>query len=265
MASDNAMGQLVKDKVILVTGSTTGIGEYAARRIAAEGGKVMIHGRNARRAAALAEELGAAADFALGDLQDPAVAAHLVEAAAERFGRLDALVNNAALLTRSSLDTASVELFDRQVAVNLRAPLLLAQAAVSRFRKQGGGGHILNVGSINALGGERNLLVYSMTKGGLMTMTRNLSAYLASEGIRVNQINAGWTLTENEKKIKVADGSEEGWWQRIPLEHAPSGRIFAPEEAAAHIVFWLSDQAGPVNGSVFEIEQWPLVGQNAPK
>ena len=98
-----------------------------------------------------------------------------------------------------------------------------------------------------------------------MTMTRNLSAYLASEGIRVNQINAGWTLTENEKRIKVKDGSEEGWWENIPREHAPSGRIFAPEEAAAHIVFWLSDQAGPVNGSVFEIEQWPLVGQNASK
>ena len=259
------MGQLVKDKVILVTGSTTGIGECTARRIVAEGGKVMIHGRSAGRAAALAEELGEAAAFSLGDLQDPAVPGRLVEAAVERFGRLNALVNNAAFLARSNLDNAAVELFDRQVAVNMRAPLLLSQAAVAQFRKQGGGGHILNVGSVNALGGERNLLVYSMTKGGLMTMTRNLSAYLASEGIRVNQINAGWTLTENEKRIKVQDGSEEGWWENISPEHAPSGRIFAPEEAAAHIVFWLSDQAGPVNGSVFEIEQWPLVGQNASK
>ena len=259
------MGQLVRDKVILVTGSTTGIGEFTARRIVAEGGRAMIHGRSAGRAAALVEELGEAAAFSPGDLQDPDVAVYLVEATVERFGRLDALVNNAALLTRSNLDNAAVELFDRQVAVNLRAPLLLTQAAVAQFRKQGDGGHILNVGSVNALGGERNLLVYSITKGGLMTMTRNLSAYLASEGIRVNQVNVGWTLTENEKKIKVQDGFEEGWWEHIPPEHAPSGRIFAPEEAAAHIVFWLSDQAGPVNGSVFEIEQWPLVGQNASK
>ena len=75
------MGQLVKDKVILVTGSTTGIGESVARRIVAEGGQVMIHGRNADRAAALAEELGETAAFSLGDLQDPAAPGRLVEAA----------------------------------------------------------------------------------------------------------------------------------------------------------------------------------------
>lgn len=224
----------------------------------------MVHGRSERRAAEIVGELGDAAAYTLGDLQDPDLAERLVDATVERFGRLDGVVNNAALLTRSNLETTDVALFDRLVAVNVRAPLLLTQAAVAHFREQGGG-VILNVGSINALGGERNLLVYSMTKGAMMTMTRNLSAYLAHDGIRINQINVGWTLTENEKQIKIDDGLEEGWWNDIPKEHAPFGRIFSPEEVAAHVVFWLSDAAGPVNGSVFEIEQWPLVGQNASK
>lgn len=258
------MEKLVKDKAILVTGSTTGIGEFVARRVVAEGGKVMVHGRSERRAAEIAEELGDAAAYTLGDLQDPVVAQELVQATVERFGRLDGLVNNAALLTRSNLETSDVELFDRLVAVNLRAPMLLTQAAVKQFRKQDGG-VIVNVGSINALGGEKELLVYSMTKGGMQTLTRNLSAYLANEGIRINQINVGWTLTENEKAIKIEDGLEEGWWNDIPPQHAPSGRIFSPEEVAAHVVFWLSEVAGPVNGSVFEIEQYPMVGQNPSK
>lgn len=258
------MDQLVKDKVVLVTGSTTGIGEFIARRVVAEGGGVMVHGRSEPRAVELADELGDSAAYTLGDLQDPDVAHELVEATIDRFGRLDGLVNNAALLTRSNLETTSVELFDRLVAVNMRAPMLLTQAAVDHFRTQQGG-VIVNVGSINALGGERNLLVYSMTKGAMQTMTRNLSAYLAHEGIRINQINVGWTLTDNEKEIKIQDGLKEGWWNEIPPQHAPSGRIFSPEEIAAHVVFWLSDMAGPVNGSVLEIEQYPMVGQNPTK
>ncbi|MEX0600682.1 MAG: SDR family NAD(P)-dependent oxidoreductase, partial [Rhodothermales bacterium] len=231
------MNQLVKDKVILVTGSTTGIGEFVARRVVAEGGRVMVHGRSEPRAAEIVEELGDAAAYTLGDLQDPDVAGRLVDATVDRFGRLDGLVNNAALLTRSNLDDTDVELFDRLVAVNLRAPMLLTKAAVDQFRSQGGG-VIVNVGSINALGGERNLLVYSMTKGGMQTMTRNLSSYLVHEGIRINQINVGWTLTDNEKEIKIQDGLEDGWWENIPPAHAPSGRIFSPEEVAAHVVFW---------------------------
>ena len=222
------MGSLVEDKVVLVTGSTTGIGASVARRVVDEGGFAMVHGRNEQRAARIVEELGDASAWVLGNLEDPSVPQRLVQATVDRFGRLDSLVNNAALLARSSLDTADADVFDRQFAVNLRAPLLLTQAAVEQFRKQGGG-VILNVGSINALGGERDLLTYSMTKGGLMTMTRNLSAYLAHEGIRINQVNVGWTLTENEKRIKVQDGLEQGWWESIPREHAPFGRIFSPK------------------------------------
>lgn len=257
------MEQLLRDKIVLVTGSTTGIGEAVVRRAVAEGAAVMVHGRDAERAAALCEELGASASYVLGDLGDADVPAHIVAAVVDQFGRLDAIVNNAALTTRSDLDSTDAELFDRLIGVNLRAPLLLIRAALPHFRNQGGG-VVVNVGSVNALGGEPKLLAYSISKGGLSTMTRNLADAHGAEGIRINQINVGWTLSENERRLK-AEQLGEGWEERLPPVYAPSGRIFRTEEIAAHVVFWLSDSAGPVNGSVFEVEQFPMVGRNPDK
>ena len=224
----------------------------------------MVHGREEGRAEALVAELGSRADYAIGDLGDADVAEQLVSAVVGRFGRIDGIVNNAALTTRSNLESTDAALFDRIISVNLRAPLLIIRAALPHFRRQGGG-VVVNVGSINALGGEPNLLAYSISKGGLMTMTRNLADAHSTEGIRFNQINVGWTLTENERKLKAEEGLGEDWEIRLPPEYAPSGRIFRPEEIAAHIVFWLSDAGGPVTSTLFEVEQFPMVGRNPSK
>lgn len=256
------MRDLVKDKVILVTGSTTGIGEATARRCASEGASVVVNGRNEKRAREVAGEIGGVP--CIGDLGDPAFAAELVEAVVSEFGRIDGIVNNAALLTRSNLESTTAAVFDRIISVNLRAPLLIIRAALPHFRRQGGG-VVVNVGSINALCGEPNLLAYSVSKGGLVTLTRNLADAHAAEGIRINNINVGWTLSENERKLKIEEGLGEGWENRIPKQFAPSGRIFTTDEIAAHIVFWLSDEAGPVSGAVFEVEQYPMVGRNPHK
>ena len=255
---------LLDDKVILVTGSTTGIGRAIARRCVDEGARVMIHGRDESRARALDDELGAAAASVLADLEAPDAPQRIVDAVIEQFGRIDGLVNNAALTTRATLDTTTPETLDRILTVNLKAPLFLIQEAMPHFREQGGG-VVLNIGSINALGGERALLPYSVAKGGLMTMTRNLADAHASEDVRFNQLNVGWTLTEGEKQAKQEDGLPPDWETKLPERYAPSGRIFRPEEIAAHAAFWLSDEAGPVSGSVYEIEQFPMVGRNPEK
>lgn len=255
---------LFEDDVILVTGSTTGIGRAIARRCAAEGARVMIHGRREEPARALSDELGDGGGYVIADLEDPESPARIIDAVLDRFGRIDGLVNNAALTTRSNLDTTTPETFDRILTVNLKAPLFLIQAALPPFRAQGGG-VVLNIGSINALGGEPNLLPYSIAKGGLMTMTRNLSDAHAAEQIRVNQLNVGWTLTEGERQTKQEDGLPPDWESQLPERYAPSGRIFRPEEIAAHAAFWLSDAAGPVSGTVYEIEQYPMIGRNPDK
>jgi NAD(P)-dependent dehydrogenase (short-subunit alcohol dehydrogenase family) len=257
-------GPLLDNHVILVTGSTTGIGRAIARRCVAESARVMIHGRRERAAHDVSAELGDNAGHVVADLEDADSPQRIIDAVIDRFGRIDGLVNNAALTTRSTLDTVDPATFDRIITVDLKAPLFLIQAAMPHFRAQGGG-VVLNIGSINALGGERNLLPYSIAKGGLMTMTRNLADAHAHEQVRVNQLNVGWTLTEGEQQAKQEDGLPPDWETQLPERFAPSGRIFRPEEIAAHAVFWLSNEAGPVSGSVYEIEQYPMVGRNPDK
>ncbi len=258
------MSERLKDKVILVTGSTTGIGEAIARLFAREGAKVMVHGRRKDAAEKVAAEIGEQAAFVVGDLEDPAVPARLVAATVERFGRIDGLVNNAARVVRDDLETGTVERFDLIMAVNLRAPLLLIKAALPHFRKQGHG-RVLNIGSINAYCGESNLVFYAISKGGLVTLTRNLANAYGSEGIQVNHLNVGWTLTPNEYQYKIKDGLPADWPSKLPFEAAPSGRIHTPEEVAMSAIYFLSDEAPLINGSILDVEQFPVAGRISTK
>ncbi len=114
----------------------------------------MIHGRRKDAAQALVAELGEQAFFTIGALDDPAVPSRLIAETVAHFGRIDGLVNNAAAIVRGNIENTDAEIFDRTVAVNLRAPFLLIQAALPHFRKQGAG-RVLNIGSINAYCGER--------------------------------------------------------------------------------------------------------------
>jgi NAD(P)-dependent dehydrogenase (short-subunit alcohol dehydrogenase family) len=256
----------LKNKVVLVTGSTTGIGEAIARRAVAEGARVMVHGLEEEWARQLCGDLGQeVSDYVAADIAIPAACERIVEQTVARFGRMDGLVNNAATMTRSNIQTTDADTFDFTVAVNLRAPLLIARAAVAAFRSQGNGGSIVNIGSINALSGEPNLLAYSISKGGLVTLTRNLANALAEERIRVNQINPGWVPTPNERIRKQNEGLEPGWDEKIPKQYAPRGHMTQPEEVAAHVVFWLSDQSAPANGVVYELEQYSPYARNLPK
>ena len=254
----------LKDKVILVTGSTTGIGEGMARIFASEGARIMIHGTREKAAQELAAEIGQNASYVVGPLDDPQVPARLVAETMERFGRLDGLVNNAASMTRGNLDNTDLATFDRVLAINLKAPFLLIQAALPHFRKQGVG-RVLNIGSVNGYCGERNQLAYSISKGGMTTMTRNLADAHGPEGIRVNQFNVGWTLTPNEYELKKTEGLPDDWPTKISKTYAPSGRLLSPEDIAWAAVYFLSDEAALINGAILDVEQYPLIGRNPAK
>ncbi|MCC6492672.1 MAG: SDR family oxidoreductase [Pirellulales bacterium] len=253
----------LQDQVVLVTGSTTGIGEAIARRAHAEGARVVLHGRNEKRGHEIAGELGSRAVFLAADLADAAAAPQLVAGAVTAFGKLDAIVNNAAWVVRSDLAATDAALFDKVMATNVRAPLLLVKAAVGELKKTRG--CVLNIGSINAYTGESNLLAYSFSKGALMTLSRNLADALCYDQVRVNHFNVGWVLTPNEYQQKLADGLPEDWPQQLDPQFAPSGRIMKPEEIAAAAVYWISPESRPVSGSVIELEQYPIIGRNPTK
>jgi NAD(P)-dependent dehydrogenase (short-subunit alcohol dehydrogenase family) len=154
--------------------------------------------------------------------------------------------------------------FKKVFDVNTLVPFLLIKAALPYLQKSKG--CVLNIGSVNAYCGEPNLLPYSVSKGALMTMTRNLGDTLHREnGVRVNQINPGWVLTETEIKRKREHGLSDDWYTEIPSVYAPAGRILQPSEIAAAAIYWLADECGPISGQVVDIEQHPFIGRNPPK
>lgn len=252
----------LQDKIIIVTGSSSGIGLGIARECVREGARVLLHGTREDQLRDAVAELGDAAQWIAADLVDPGAADAITGAAIARFGRVDGLVNNAGIFPRGSLADADPESFARIFAVNTRAPLLLCKALAAHLRARKAPGSIVNIGSINAHCGQPNLVIYSMSKGALMTMTRNLGDGLGPERIRVNQLNVGWTYTETEHATQLAEGQPEDWLDRVPAAFAPSGTLLRPENIAPHAVFFLSDASAPVTGQVYEVEQYPVIGRN---
>jgi len=255
----------LEDKVIIVTGSTTGIGKAIAKRCVKEGAKVVLHGLEYNLGQEVLLEIGTdKAVFHHEDLSEEGCTGRLVKLALETWGKLDAVVNNAARVLTSNIETTDRTFLQKVLDINTIAPFLLIQSALPELSKNSG--CVLNIGSVNAWSGEPNLLAYSISKGGLMTMTRNLGDVLMREyGVKVNQINPGWVLTERERERKKQHGLSDTWYENIPAMYAPSGRILKPEEIAAAAIYWLSDESGPISGQVVDLEQHPMIGRNAPK
>jgi NAD(P)-dependent dehydrogenase (short-subunit alcohol dehydrogenase family) len=255
----------LQNKVIIVTGSCTGIGKAIAVQCVAEGARVVIHG--------LEEHLGEDVVTTLGndkavlhieDLRVENAAQRLVDIALQKFGKIDAIVNNAALVISSNIHTTDLAFFRNVLEINTLAPFDLIKAALPHLTATHG--CVLNIGSVNAWSGEPNLLPYSVSKGALMTMTRNLGDTLHREnGVRVNQINPGWVLTETETRRKREQGLADDWYTKVPAVYAPAGRILWPTEIAVAAIYWLADESGPVSGQVVDLEQHPFIGRNPPK
>lgn len=255
----------LQNKVIIITGSTTGIGKAIAIRCAAEGASIVLNGLEQTWGNEVLAELGTEkAVLHIEDISADGAPERLVALALKKFGKLDAVVNNAAIVASSNIHTTDKAFLQKLLAVNTIAPFSLIKAALPYLTAQHG--CVLNIGSVNAYSGEPNLFAYSLTKGALMTMTRNLGDTLHREnGVRVNQINPGWVLTETEMQRKKEHGLAEDWYKDLPAVYAPAGRILKPSEIAAAAVYWLADECGPISGQVVDLEQHPFIGRNPPK
>lgn len=248
----------LKDKVIIVTGSTQGLGEDVAR-LAAELGAagLVICGRNAANGERIAAELsalGAPTHYVQADFANPGDCRAVVHACDAHFGRVDGLVNSAAVTDRGSLDDTPVDLWDRIFAVNTRAPFLLMQESVRIMRREGRGGSIVNILSINAHGGQPKLVAYSGSKAALLAITKNAANSLRFDRIRVSGLNVGWMYTPAEDAIQRWEGQPENWLELADAA-APFGRLLRPRDVSGIVTFLLSDAASMMTGAIFDVDQ----------
>jgi NAD(P)-dependent dehydrogenase (short-subunit alcohol dehydrogenase family) len=245
--------------ITIINGGTQGLGEAVARKLSADGaGGLVLTGRSRDRGEALADELdaqGTPTIFLYADIGEPSAPHAIVDACRRRFGRVDGLVNVAALTTRANLFSDTPEHFDRMMAHNVRAPYFLIQSAARLMVANRTGGSIVNVGSTSGYGGQSKISAYSISKGALATMTRNLAFALMRHGVRVNQVNPGWMDTESEHRTQLEqDGAPENWRQ-LAEQQRPLGRLVQPWEVANTIAFCLSPDSGLMTGNLIDVDQ----------
>jgi NAD(P)-dependent dehydrogenase (short-subunit alcohol dehydrogenase family) len=237
----------LKDKVAIVTGAARGIGLACAKRFLAEGAKVILADIDESEGTAAAKALGVSAHFVRCDVGSAKEVAALI-AAAENFGGVDILVNNAGIVHGADfLDLAEAD-FERVLRVNLKGAFLVAQAAAKKMAHKKRGA-IVNMASINSQVAIPDQIPYSVSKGGLLQLTRAMALSLAKHGIRVNAIGPGSIMTDLLKAV----GSDKEAKRRI-LSRTPLGRIGTPEEVAGVAAFLASDDASYITGEIIYVD-----------
>jgi len=238
--------------VVIVTGAGSGIGAATARRAGAAGARVVLVGRRREPLEEVAGQVRSAGGDALvvpADLADAAAAGHIVRSGLERYGRIDGLVNNAAVCRHKALGEWDVAGFDEHVATNIRAPFFLIQEALPALRES----PVRSVVNISSSSGTLHRVgqsVYAMTKSALDYLTRTLAGELAPLGVRVNGIAPG--PIDTPIHATWADDLEEAY--RWLGSQVPLGRIGAPDEVALWIVLLLSPMASFLTGAVIPLD-----------
>lgn len=249
------MNTVPQAPVILITGGSRGVGAATARLAAAQGYDVAIsYVSNEAAARAVAADVEATGRRALpvrADSADPEQVARLFDAIDHAFGRIDVLVNNAAILAQQSrLEDLSFERMQRIFAVNAIGPILCAQQAAKRmaYRHNGQGGVVINISSASArLGSPNEYVDYAASKGALETFTTGFAKEVAREGIRVNCVRPGHIYTDMH-----ASGGEPGRVDRVK-DSIPMGRGGQPEEVARAILWLASADASFITGTFLDV------------
>lgn len=249
------------NKVALITGGTSGIGRATALLFAEEGATVTITGRNrerGRQVVAEIEKLGAKALFIPADVRSAKDCERSVEETVAAFGRLDILFNNAGNYVANNAVNCSEEEFDMQVDTSLKGSFLMSKYAIPHMIEGGGGSIVNNSSGWGFLGGEL-AVAYCAAKGGMLAMTKAMAIDHGRDGIRVNCIGTGDTVTPMEHE----DARHRGMTWEAYVEGAsdrPLGRMGEPIEIARAVLFLASDDASFVTGAALAVDGGGIAG-----
>jgi NAD(P)-dependent dehydrogenase (short-subunit alcohol dehydrogenase family) len=243
-------------KTAIVTGAGAGIGRETALLLARRGANVVVNslGGSGRDAATVEKIVAAGGRAALapGDVADPRTAEAAVETALSRFGGLDVLVNNAGIAVPGTVETTSDEDLDLMLNVNVKGTVYMSRAALPALRRCGGG-VIVNVASVAAIKGHVDRAVYAATKGAAVALTKSMAADHVGEGIRVNCVCPGTTLTP-AIEAKIRSASDPAGMEESLIRRQPIGRLGLPSEIAHAIAYVASEEAAFMTGSVVVID-----------
>ncbi len=244
------------DRVVIVTGGNSGIGEATVRAFAAEGAAVVVAARDGRRSAAVVEAIvsaGGTADAIDVDVTDPDRCSAAVQLAVDRYGGLDILFNNAGIIYRErTAETTTHSEWERTMAVNAGGTFLMSKFAVPEMLRRGGGA-IINNASYYGLVGGRGVAAYAASKGAVVLLTKSMALDHASDGIRVNCICAGSVDTPMLSSEMEEMGGRAQVERRFAGKH-PLGRIAQPEEIAAAVLYLASGDAAFVTGVALPVD-----------
>jgi NAD(P)-dependent dehydrogenase (short-subunit alcohol dehydrogenase family) len=253
----------LEGKVALVTGGTSGIGRETAVIFAKAGAKIVVAGRReqeGQKTVELIRMTGGESLFVKADVSKAADVEALVEKAVQRFGRLDAAFNNAGIEgTYAAIVRQSEEDFDRTINVNLKGVWLCLKYEIRQMLKQGGGGAIVNMGSVLGLVGSAGVSAYSASKHAVMGLTKTAALENANRGIRINAVCPGFVETPMSDRTL-----------RLPAVHKhvlsshPMGRLGKPIEIAEAVVWLCSDRASFMTGQALVLDAGFLAGPTPP-
>jgi NAD(P)-dependent dehydrogenase (short-subunit alcohol dehydrogenase family) len=241
-----------KEKVVVITGGSSGIGAAAAKAFSEEGAKVALTGRDPERTTSVAGACGAI-HFGLGDITDSAYCITFLDEVLEiGGGKIDVLVNGAGMIVRGDVtETTDKQWFD-QLNTNVNAVFFMSREAIRRMRPEGAGA-IVNVSSTCGLVGSKGLAAYCATKGALVQMTQAMALDCATDGIRINAVCPGATDTPMlfSAHAKTPSRSE---MERIQVQTVPMQRMGTPVEVVRAILFLASDEAGYITGASLPVD-----------